>query len=279
MAERSCTACHTPHGENIAGFLLAAFSNSAPDQAGANKCLDCHVFDSVNTPHKANTCAGCHTAHKGHNMPVSKMTDVQCNACHKVKIKNFSRGHPKFEKNYPHNTRTSINFDHTKHLNIYFKDERHSKNAPESKCIACHNVSKASRNVPVRSFEQVCASCHAKEIQNRDFTLFEMPELLVNPVDIANLTEVCRMTPEETDEGEEFMSVSAETPNALIALLFELEVDDAEAYTSVIGEILTQAIDAGAIAFEAAIREWEGSPSKLLAGLSPTSMTVRHGLR
>ncbi len=269
IAEKGCTSCHASHDEDVAGFMLATVTNSAPDKAGANKCLDCHVFDTVNTPHKASTCGSCHTAHKGRDMPVSEMTDAQCNACHKVKMTNFSRGHPQFDENYPHDSRTAVAFDHTKHLDTYFKDGRYAKNAPEGRCISCHDVSQALNNVPVRPFDQVCASCHAAQIPRRDLVLFEMPELDSNPLDVQDLTDVCRMSPEKTEKGEEFYSVSAETPNALTAVLFELDGDDAKAYTPAMGKLLSQLIEEGPAAFAAAIKEWEGDPARLLSGLSP----------
>jgi len=267
MDDKGCKSCHAPHGEDATGFLLAAFSNTAPDAVANNKCLDCHVFDTLNTPHKANTCASCHSEHQGHDMPVSSMTDNQCNACHKKKVSSFSNDHPPFAKAYPHDRRTTINFDHTKHLDDYFKDQRYAENAPEGSCISCHDVSQASRAVPVRSFDQVCANCHVDQIPRRDLVLFEMPELAHNPIDTEELIDVCRANPELTQESE-FYSVSTEIPNKLATLLFEMDANDIEGYTPAIGDILLQAIEDGPTAFETAIKDWDGNPARLLAGLS-----------
>ena len=43
-------------------------------------------------------------------------------------------------------------------------------------------VDAASNAVPIRSFEEVCASCHEGELKNNALVLFQMPEFENDPV-------------------------------------------------------------------------------------------------
>jgi predicted CXXCH cytochrome family protein len=199
-ADQGCTACHAPHGGSAGQWLAAVFIRN--DMTA--QCTTCHSFGGPErAPHnfapemqaklatrnpearRATECVNCHTEHRGADAKVSKIADAQCSACHAVKFAGFGAGHPAFGEHYPYETRTAINFDHVAHLGKHFPANEAA--APKDGCIGCHQVDKAGRNVPIRSFDETCASCHAAPIQSRDLVVFNLPEL--SPAQFAALDQ------------------------------------------------------------------------------------------
>ena len=268
FTENGCAGCHVPHDRDVLGFLQAGFDSSAPDTPGSNACLDCHIAASdAGDPHKGDTCVSCHRTHAGLDAPVTSMADSQCHACHKTKFDTFSKGHPPFQKSYPHDRRTAINFDHAKHSSTHFKNSRFDPNAPGDRCVLCHDTTRAGRDVPVKSFQETCAGCHADQIKGQDLVVFNLPELEENPIDAEAIADVCRLPVE--DAGEEFESVSVDPLDAVTAWLLDLDPDDAAGHASVIGEFLTSTIEDGPSSLSDAVTNLGGKPHMLLAGLSP----------
>ena len=273
MSGKGCVDCHEPHEQNVFMFLSAITTNSAPDSAENNKCLDCHVLGAVaGDPHKVDTCVSCHKEHAGLNSPVTSMTDAQCHSCHKVKFDNFANGHPKFKKGYPYDLRTSLNFDHNRHLSIHFADARYKDKAPSDgeTCISCHDTTKAERNVPIKSYEASCAACHDDKITSTAMTVFEMPEFEKNPIDMEEFAEVCRTKKSSSDD--EFESVSTEQPNAITAMLLDINPEAVDEYSGPIGELLQEAVENGSGWIANKIKDLDGNPADLLAGLSAETL-------
>ncbi len=202
-AEKGCATCHQPHGSDALGWMKAAWSPGSLSQS----CESCHTFAGPATsPHneqfktagaaRKTECTMCHTEHKGMDAKITQLSDSQCSACHKKQFTSFSEGHPNFSKDYPSRRRTAIVFDHTNHFTKHFEDKRYTDRAPKERCIACHNASKASRNVPVRPFQEACARCHEDKIAGRELVLFTLPEFEENPFDMAAVGEACGPTSE-----------------------------------------------------------------------------------
>lgn len=269
MSGKGCVDCHEPHEKNASMFLAAITKNSAPDSAENNKCLDCHVIGtSAGDPHKVETCVSCHKEHAGLKSPVTSMTDAQCHSCHKVKFASFSEGHPVFKKGYPYDLRTSLNFDHNRHLLIHFADARYKDKAPSEgeTCISCHDTTKAGRNVPIKSFEASCAACHNDKIKSKALTVFELPEFEKNPFDFRDFEEVCRSVNVEAED--EFESVSTEQPNPISAMLFDFDPEEIGKYSGPIAEFLKQSINNGPSFLEDKIKDLDGNSADMLNGLS-----------
>ncbi len=220
-AKKGCATCHTPHGSDPVGWFKASWSPGSLSQA----CESCHAFSGPATaPHneqfksagaqKATECTMCHTEHKGMGEKITQMSDSQCSACHEKQFKSFSQGHPNFSKDYPSRRRTAIAFDHTSHLTKHFENKRFVDKAPKDRCISCHNVTKASRNVPVRPFEESCARCHESQISKRELVLFTLPEFEENPFDMEAVGEACGPTAEAREAaGDQFADLTEKLAN------------------------------------------------------------------
>lgn len=200
-AEQGCATCHKQHGGDAGMWIQAAWSPGSLSKS----CESCHTFSGPATsPHnetfktaggqRETSCTNCHTEHRGSDANITQMADQQCNACHEKQFASFSGGHPNFSKDYPSRRRTAIVFDHTNHFSKHFEDARFVDRAPKERCIACHNVDKATRNVPVRPFNESCARCHENQIAGRELVLFTLPEFEENPFDAATVGEACGPT-------------------------------------------------------------------------------------
>jgi hypothetical protein len=216
-AEKGCATCHKQHGGDAGMWVMASWSPGTLSKS----CESCHTFSGAPTaPHneqfktaggQRNTeCTMCHTEHRGADGNITQLTDSQCNACHEKQFKNFSDGHPNFSKDYPSRRRTAIAFDHTHPFTKHFETQRFVDRAPKDRCIACHNVDEAARNVPVRPFEQACARCHENQIAGRELVLFSLPEFEENPFDMAAVGEACGPTADAREVAGENLTVLAE---------------------------------------------------------------------
>ena len=269
IGENSCVSCHDVHNEDVFGVLKAAFTPSGPTSTGVqNKCMNCHLLPTINVSvHNSQNCSSCHTEHKGGMKPPSKIQDTQCHSCHKEKFTTFSASHPNFGDGYPYKRRTAINFDHNAHLGTHFKDARYSEFSPEGKCIGCHMVDAASNAVPIRSFEEVCASCHEGELKNNALVLFQMPEFENDPKLAESVTEYCAIDADSS--SEEFESVSVEELNPIMSALLEVDGGDVSSYEEKVGLLLNEVLEGGIEALIPSFEELDGNPKVLLAGLSP----------
>jgi predicted CXXCH cytochrome family protein len=265
----NCESCHEPHSADSTTFLLAAFKPSGPTSDGTgNKCLTCHDFPQMKTSvHKSENCSTCHTEHKGAIAKTSTLTDKQCHTCHDVKFETFSKSHPSFGKTYPYSKRTALNFDHTAHLGTHFKDARYSEKAPEGRCLGCHEVSEATNNVPIKSYEESCSACHDDQISSKKLVLLQMPELVSQVDPLNTLAEYCDL---ETMTETEYESVSLDPLNPILSVLMDVDPDDVAAYESRVSSLLSGLAKEELSSLTALIDEADGNAQELLSGLSPS---------
>ena len=267
----SCISCHTVHDADAAGVFKAIFQPSGPTSNGIeNKCLDCHALPLMKTGvHSSQNCGDCHSEHKGGLKPPNKLSDAQCHTCHDKKFTTFAASHPSFGPTYPYERRTAINFDHSAHLNTYFEDPNNKAAVPEGRCIACHEVTTASNAVPIKSFEEVCASCHQDEIKSKSLTLFQMPEMFSKPTFSSEVKEACGIGEEESSPQEEFESASLEELNPVMAFLLEAADEEQSETETKIVEFLESSVDGDLERFNELLNSFDGSGEALLSGLSP----------
>jgi predicted CXXCH cytochrome family protein len=275
--ENNCKSCHEPHSADSGTFLLAAFKPSGPStDTKGNKCLTCHDFPAMKSSvHSSENCTSCHTEHKGLIVPTSTLTDKQCHTCHKVKFDSFSTSHPSFGPTYPYSRRTAINFDHTEHLNKHFKDARYLKDAPNGRCIGCHEVSQATNKVPIKKYEEVCAGCHESQIESTKIVLMQMPELEKHVDPGSLLKEACgevqpAQISSESSAPEEYESISIETLNPILAGLLDVDPEDANSYGPKVAQLLRDLSEDNLAPLIELLSEAEGNPTNLLGGLSPS---------
>ncbi len=268
IGEQGCSSCHEPHDADPKSFVLAVFRPSGPSHGKSNKCLACHVIaKKPGSGHTAEACTLCHTEHKGAVAPVSKLTDQQCHTCHKAKFTTFSASHPQFKKTYPFVRRTAITFDHVKHLETHFKDQRFADKTPKGRCVGCHVASKASWRVPIKPFEEACSGCHEEQIRKRELTLFAFPELAKSPVDPKTVADAC---PDGTPaKAVEFESASLEPLNPVSAALMGVKEADISSYEKPVGALVEGMLNDGSAPFAALLKKAGGQPAHLLNGLVP----------
>ncbi|MBT4042946.1 MAG: hypothetical protein HOF11_05520 [Rhodospirillaceae bacterium] len=197
-----CGSCHVAFHEGITGWLRAAWSdNNALEDS--KPCIACHrMADSGLLPHslpsealhglsanvspatvtgrsvgvqlanlafgrpekndEAVPCMTCHSEHQGAESNLTHLSDDHCNTCHQQQFHSLDSGHPDFAS-YPYERRTPIKFDHTSHIDKYFRDAKMVDLAP-GKCRDCHKTDVNDRLMEVRSFEESCGACHAEEV-------------------------------------------------------------------------------------------------------------------
>jgi hypothetical protein len=214
--EKGCASCHEAHDAGPKGWVAAAFTHNTMTA----QCATCHSFGGPErAPHnfpeatlaslaaknpaakRETDCITCHTEHRGGAKNITHVSDAECHTCHETKFKAFGAGHPAFGGTYPYEVRTAINFDHVAHLGKHFP--ANEAQAPKDGCIGCHQVANAGRNVPIRGFEETCASCHTQPIQNRDLVVFNLPELsppLFAALDQDAIGKACGPRSEDADK-------------------------------------------------------------------------------
>lgn len=187
-----CENCHQPHQQSTTGWLMSAFQSKDMTK----QCTQCHIFEGKATaPHnqhfeaeEKNTeiqCISCHHEHKGADFSISKIPNQTCSSCHEKSFTSFSE-HTAFAKNFPHQQPQNIFFDHAKHLSEYFVEDkwvnkpgRDAKMAKEakSKCVFCHQLETAQRDIPVRDYSITCAGCHDQQIKQRPMSILTADDM------------------------------------------------------------------------------------------------------
>ncbi len=197
-----CGACHVAHDGDLGDWLGSIFVG----QDMTSACLDCHVFEGdVRNPHNFESvamsslrnpdlaqmeCISCHTEHDGLDANLVEMTDAQCSTCHLVAMESFT-DHVPFGELYPSLQRTALRFDHVTHLGKHFLQA--AADDPTG-CVDCHVVDRATDFVPVRGFEESCASCHAGDLDDRSLPVLALPEFSAEQfaaLDHEYLAELC----------------------------------------------------------------------------------------
>ncbi len=193
--EERCGSCHQSHGDDPLEWFLSAFR---PQQLSRG-CLNCHRFEGpALAPHqRAETdkplsniqCATCHTEHKGNAGQLTEVTNQTCANCHEKAFSDFESGHPEFDEQYPHFKPQTLYFNHLKHVNEYFtedkwldkpnRDREFGERAAKD-CTVCHAVDGADRAVKPKSYAVMCANCHDQQILDRQLIAMTVEE--VSPV-------------------------------------------------------------------------------------------------
>lgn len=293
-----CTSCHSAHDEDAGDWFLAAFHEDDMTE----QCLDCHTFGGdARLGHnakfaakaQATECVMCHTEHKGEDANIKLMSDTQCSVCHEKEIESFSADHPQFSATFPHDRRTSIQFDHVSHLSKHFADQRFTKRAPED-CTSCHAVDTAARAVEPAGFDQTCAQCHTNVIKERELVVLRLPEFEENMIDGDAVMEACGPTLETWEmvrdnmaeitealesgdevelaeiEEEEYEAVSLEEGDPISAFLLGMAADDVESYSEPMQEFILRLIEEGPAPLAELVDEHAGKEVSpiLLSGLN-----------
>ncbi|MEE8171585.1 MAG: hypothetical protein V3T62_01500, partial [Alphaproteobacteria bacterium] len=298
-AAKGCVSCHTAHDQDAGDWFLAAFREE--DMTG--QCLDCHTFGgdarlghnaAFAAKARATECVMCHTEHKGEDADIKVMSDSQCNVCHETQIDNFSANHPQFSAAFPHDRRTSVQFDHASHLFKHFADQRYQERAPAN-CTSCHSVDTAARAVEPAGFEETCAGCHSDTIRERELVVLRLPEFEENLIDADAVTEACGPTLEswelmqenmaemteaieagdevelaEPEEEEEYEAVSLEEGDPISAYLMGMTADDMESYSEPMQEFIMRLVEEGPAPLAELVDEHAGAEVSpmLLSGLN-----------
>ena len=299
-SDSGCVSCHSAHNSGAEGWLTAILTKADT----SDSCSNCHSFKQpINVAHNSSEFAGenapktectmCHKEHRGENANIKVMSDAQCSSCHTKKFDNFSGNHPNFGENYPFVKRTAISFNHSTHVEDYFKDDRYKTNAPKAGCIGCHDTSRAGRVVPIKGYDKTCSNCHNDNMSNQPFVLFTFPEFEENPFDTNEIIKdnliVKGLLPEEKEEmaekldqiissnfsdgakkkdEEEYEPVSSETLTPIVAHLLDVDGEEAEEYSEPVSELVSGVIEDGLSNISEVIEEAGGDPKKQLHGLS-----------
>jgi hypothetical protein len=280
---KRCSLCHEGHARE--GLVLAKALVEYQDMSIL--CSQCHDFDGQSRrPHNFPAtnakpleeigCIGCHTEHKGVNAPISHLPDADCHACHQAdrRFESFAQAgtpnHPPFSDGFGRLGQAAISFDHTKHLDSYFKKPEMQDKSPAS-CTSCHQPSAAGDAMSVPSFEQGCAACHQDNIKDQPLILLTWPELETMAPQDRDLASQCRL--ETTFDPDDFESVSYELPDLIEAYLMDIDPDDMTAYGMPYQQIGRRLAFEGLQPLADAIEAKGGDPDKLLAGLTPETVS------
>jgi hypothetical protein len=274
-----CQVCHESHKENALNWLKASVT---PENI-SSKCGNCHVFggpelkahngDSKKFPRLQDThCLMCHREHKGEKFSTRTFTNQQCNFCHKNKFKSFSNGHPEFSDDYPHSIESGIKFSHNTHLNKHFSNPKFSEQTPEN-CMGCHTLVN-EQNFQAGKFEVICAGCHQSQILKKDLVLIRLPELDKNRIDQKTIREACGIPNEPREPqtaGEEFLSISTDTPTLTTSYLLNIPEDDPEGYSKKLQDLILALAQESTSPIANLIDEHSPGPiaKQMLAGLNP----------
>ena len=190
-----CKQCHSADSQSGAGLLTTAFHPS-DGITESHKCLDCHDLGKnalmthslpakvlaaqssqmtskpsllqqvgFHEPKDAKgeiACAACHQEHRGKGFDIKAVQNMQCQSCHKHTFKSLADGHPEF-KNYPYKQRLNLKFDHVSHIKKHFDEAEQSVS-----CIDCHKTDQRGKMMVIKSYKEVCGSCHTGQIRGEE---------------------------------------------------------------------------------------------------------------
>jgi len=199
-----CQSCHDIGDGSLEELTKFAF-HTAGGEDQSTRCLKCHEslgphplnphsidFDVLDQKtfemggmhsHDQLACANCHQEHRGAMHDLTHLSDQQCQSCHTDAFNSFTHGHREFV-NYPHEFRTPINFNHSSHYEVHF--DNFERLMPEGKapvsglgkmetnsvsCQRCHQLDDRGSMMVNQGFDQMCASCHERQITDKDLSL------------------------------------------------------------------------------------------------------------
>lgn len=301
-----CATCHAAHGKGAGAWWRALFAPAGTSGAGkehslSEACLDCHsfggkekmahnrAFDRSSFVRRTD-CLTCHTEHKGGEGAITKLSALQCRACHEKQVQDFARNHPPFPEGFPYEHTQGIRFDHVSHLNRHFTDARVAANVPKGGCIGCHQVTSAGRAIRPAGFETACAGCHADSISGRDLVLLRWPELEESRILPYEIEKACGVAgealeflreqvekarrggqPSPPKPAEAFSSVSVDQPTGVMVHLLDVPGDDPQAYGEPVQVLVREMIEKGTAPLLALARKSVGTlpAERLFQGLAP----------
>lgn len=217
-------------------------------------------------------CNACHFEHRGFDNDLKAIADDRCQTCHKNQFVSFEHGHPEFDS-YPYSQPAHIAFDHATHFNRYFKDDA-KRLMPDAtspqECRACHVVADDGGAMLTRGYEQMCAACHEREIEDREFP--GVPLIALSQLDPAG-------------NRIEWPTLSADPPMlkspGLLSLLLDEEsttvtaVDDAGDYVAQVKSLFEAVSVNGEAALTGRLApEWQPLVTKA-AGLVPAILSAQ----
>lgn len=170
---RKCLVCHRDFGSeplvahSIDSHSLAMISAAADRQGTPPVALQLASLARSTDREAQMACSDCHREHQGRTFDLKRISDQQCQVCHKDQFSDFAHGHPEFGS-YPHERRTAIYFDHARHLDVYFEESEFRRQMPDgiprAECAACHVADNAGDMILTRGYERMCGSCHDGQI-------------------------------------------------------------------------------------------------------------------
>lgn len=158
---------HSLDSHSLAGISAAANRRTTPP-------LSLRVASLARSENREAqmACSNCHREHHGRQFDLTRVSDQQCQSCHKQQFTDFAHGHPEFLA-YPHERRTKIYFDHARHLNIYFQESEFRRQMPNgvapADCVSCHETNRADGMMLTKGFDRTCGSCHEPQIADLSF--------------------------------------------------------------------------------------------------------------
>ncbi len=151
VADQKCSICHEKTGDALGVYSAAAHSvYRSGDAKRAALMVEKH-HGSVQS------CADCHTEHRGREAQITRMSDQECLGCHDYG--SFNRKHPEFQfvrDRIPDSE--TLHFTHRRHLAEVMRLTQ-EPNA-EQACIYCHVAEPDGKHFRPIDFEVHCAQCH-----------------------------------------------------------------------------------------------------------------------
>lgn len=192
--ESNCQECH-----QVRHAVPNVRCQRCHDPSGAGRLTNAtHVLFGSGDAQKAARapdlqCASCHIEHRGRKAHLDAVDPVQCYTCH---FRGF-RKHPEFALFRKASMEVpGLLFTHDRHV-----IEARKAGSPSvlATCATCHAAERANRDFTALSFDAHCASCHGKEGQL---------EGVVDPVSEQDVWSPARMTaagfPGNLGRGEDF---------------------------------------------------------------------------
>ncbi|HEY5603688.1 MAG TPA: hypothetical protein VIM41_11320 [Gammaproteobacteria bacterium] len=225
---QQCDSCHDKKTANPVHWLGLAFADT--NQTKPSACVNCHkIGATAMNPHNLDgeqlktiktrlqvslkdnavqrfnlfsdapdsnasgkvQCDTCHKEHRGKHTDLKRVENFRCMDCHVSRHVDFKDEHPEFV-DFAYSRRTHLRFDHGKHFEKYFKEEKVAEHAPES-CASCHSPDNESGVMVSRSFKDGCMRCHKNDTTAESFTekgvvFFRLPSLDLDTLSANNIS-------------------------------------------------------------------------------------------
>ncbi|MCP4846374.1 MAG: cytochrome c3 family protein, partial [Verrucomicrobiaceae bacterium] len=183
-----CLECHTELGNPDEGRvfsphtlplrhsrLLTEKAHAADKGKKAGPPATLALASLVAGDHESIACAACHSEHRGKFADNKAISDTQCQVCHVEQFRSFTSGHPEFTS-FPYRRKTRIFFDHTAHIDDFFKREE-VKEFSKTGCTDCHHEDVNGATMLTDGFAKSCGDCHEKTTRLGEWEIFAFPKV------------------------------------------------------------------------------------------------------